>query len=369
MAFRSLLVRSVATAAAGGFALIATVGAAGAPSVSAGYHQVPFIAGPAGTTNPDSVTSGRGHIYIGYQNNAASDGTSGGPSLIVEYTMVGAATGRHWNVAGKNDGLRYNRFDGKLWATRNEDGNPGLTIIDLGSGAATNYSFPAPAHGGGYDDLAFTEESAFIVASAPANTGDHVPAIQKVTGLSGGTVSLATVLYDDSTVTDRATGKPVKLALSDPDSLWFTRSGELALTAQADAQTILIKDPGTEDQRASVINTTTAGAAEQLDDSAVATSPNAFLLVVDQTANMTYKLTRDGGFRKGTSYTQAPNDSKTPSIVGTLDTRTGVVTPIATGYGKPTGMIFVASGDGGDDNNPGGDNGNNDGGQGQNQDP
>jgi hypothetical protein len=86
-----------------------------------------------------------------------------------------------------------------------------LTIINLGSGVATNFVFPTPAHGGGYDDLAFTEEGTFIVASAPANPGLHVPAVQKITGLSGGTVSLETVLYDDSTVTDRSTGKPVKL--------------------------------------------------------------------------------------------------------------------------------------------------------------
>jgi hypothetical protein len=112
MAFRSLLSRTLATAAAGGFALSAAVSAAGAPTIAAGYHQVPFIAGPAGTTNPDSVTSGRGHIY--YQNDAASDGTSGGPSKIVEYTVAGVATGRSWPVAGKNDGLRFNRFVGKL---------------------------------------------------------------------------------------------------------------------------------------------------------------------------------------------------------------------------------------------------------------
>jgi hypothetical protein len=33
-------------------------------------------------------------------------------------------------VLGKSDGLEYNPFDHKLWALRDEDSNPALTLID-----------------------------------------------------------------------------------------------------------------------------------------------------------------------------------------------------------------------------------------------
>ena len=345
---RSLFARSLAAGAAAGAVAAAgiTAGAAGTPTVPSGYHLSTFATGSA-VTNPDSVTSGGGHIYIGYQNAAASDGSSGS-STIIEYTMTGTAQ-RTWTVPGKNDGLRYNKFDGKLWATRNEDGNPALTIIDLASGTATDYAFPSPAHGGGYDDLAFTRDRAFIVASNPTNAGAHVPAVLKVTSLSGGTVGLEPILYDDSTATDRASGKPVQLELSDPDSLWLTATGELALTAQGDAQMVFMKNPGQEDQVNEMVDTTTGGQAEQLDDTAFATSNSGFFLVVDQKAGATYKLTHDGGFQPGLTLSEAPNDSTVPSVVGTFNTHTGELTTISTGWIKPTGLLFVATGDDGQD--------------------
>lgn len=340
----SLALRSVGI---GMLAVLLTMGSspargAAGPVVAAGYHLTPFAVGN-GYSHPDSVTSGRSHIYVGYQNAAAADG-SAGTSTIVQYGLDGLVS-RSWTVAGKNDGLRLNPFTGKLWATRNEDANPALTIIDPETGVQSNYTFPPPRHGGGYDDLAFTREGAFLVASNPTNAGAHVPAVLKVTSLpvGGGIVGLDPILYDDSTATDRTSGQGTKLALGDPDSLWITFGGDLALTAQADRQMIFIADPGLPAQRTEVVNITAAGAPEELDDSAAVRSREGFLLVVDHDTNTTYKLTKDGGFDRGQSYSQAPKGSPVAGVVGTFDPRTGNLSPVVTGLVSPTGLLFVAA--------------------------
>ncbi|MBJ7602024.1 MAG: hypothetical protein JF888_02310 [Candidatus Dormibacteraeota bacterium] len=337
-------------------------GAAAGPMPAPGYDLTTFATGGR-SFNPDSVTSGGGHIFVGYQNATPPDG-SAGTSTIVEYGMD-AKVARSWTVAGKNDGLRLDPFTGKLWATRNEDANPALTIIDPKTGNKTDYSFPAPPHGGGYDDIAFTRQGTFIVASNPATPGAHLPAVQRVTSLAGGVVGLEPILYDDSAAIDRSSGKTTKLALSDPDSLWITSGGSLALTAQADRQVIFIKHPGSQSQRNEVVNVTTAGAAEELDDSAAVKSRQGFLLVVDHDTNTIYKLTKDGGFHSGPTYSQAPKGSPVAGVVGTFDTRTGKLSPVATGFVNPTGLLFVATGEpSGDDqgDNGGGDHNNQQGG-------
>lgn len=48
-----------------------------------------------------------------------------------------------------------------------------------------------------------------------------------------------------------------------------------------------------------------------------------------------------GRFASGDIYTQAPNDSVTVNFVATIDPTTGFVTPIAVGFLKATGMVFV----------------------------
>jgi len=344
----------IAAALAAGGAMLAAPLATAAPTVTPGNQLSTFSQGTAAHFNPDSVTSGRGFVYIGYQNATPSDGSSNLSSTIVQYRMNGTLV-RTWSVLGKNDGLRLNPFTGKLWATRNEDDKPGLTVIDPVTGAQADYTI-TPSHGGGYDDLAFTHQGTFVVASAPTLTGAHVPAIQRITSLAGGVAHLETVLFDDSTAVDRTTGKTVTLALSDPDSLWITTKRELALTAQADRQVIFIKNPGRPAQTNQVVNVTAAGAPDELDDSAVATSREGFFLVVDHDTNTTYKLTKAGGFTRGQAYTQAPKGSPLAGIVGTFNTHTGTVSPVVSGFGNPTGLLFVPT-DEGDSDHQGGDGG------------
>jgi hypothetical protein len=46
-------------------------------------------------------------------------------------------------------------------------------------------------------------------------------------------------------------------------------------------------------------------------------------------------------FTPGTVFTEMPSDSTIKSAVGTVDLATGFVTPIAVGFGSPTGMFFL----------------------------
>jgi len=100
-----------------------------------------------------------------YANNTPADGSGVGinnRSIIVEYSRSGQMVGT-FEVVGKADGLKYNPFDHKLWALRNEDAKPGLTLIDPRSGEKTDYTYAEPPlHGGGYDDVVFTKETTFI---------------------------------------------------------------------------------------------------------------------------------------------------------------------------------------------------------------
>jgi hypothetical protein len=78
-----------------------------------------------------------------------------------------------------------------------------------------------------------------------------------------------------------------------------------------------------------------------LDDTVWATSSKGRLLVVDATLNMVFWL-RPPQFSVGTIYTQTPDDSGVAGLIATVDPQTGILTPIALGFGKPTGLLFVS---------------------------
>lgn len=63
------------------------------------------------------------------------------------------------------------------------------------------------------------------------------------------------------------------------------------------------------------------------------------LLVVDGGSGVTYWI--KGSFASGDIYTQSPNDSGVDNFVGVIAPATGFVTPIAIGFQKATGMVFV----------------------------
>ncbi|GAC1407250.1 MAG: hypothetical protein NVSMB49_27110 [Ktedonobacteraceae bacterium] len=306
-----------------------------------GWQVSLFSKGTAEYSHPDSAVVDGDHVFLDYQNNTAKDGTDHLTSTIVEYTMDGKVV-KTFKASGHSDGMRMDPTTKLLWVVSNEDGNPVFETIDPASGTVTPYEFPKPPHGGGYDDVYFLNGMSFISASAPTlnKDGNNVfPALDKIT-LSNGKIVLTPILMGNADATDTTNGANnanVSLNMTDPDSLSTDGKGNLIVVDQGDSQIIMLTNPGTPHQKVSRL---TVGS--QLDDTVWATSKHGRLLVVDGTINETFWLSIPE-FTVGTVYTQTPDDSGVIGLIGAVDMSTGFVTPVAIGFTKPTGMLFVPS--------------------------
>ncbi|HKB89729.1 MAG TPA: hypothetical protein VKC60_04330, partial [Opitutaceae bacterium] len=203
------------------------------PKSVSGYAISVFATAPSNFTGPDSITSAHGNIFVSYTNGAAKDGSSGS-SVIVQYDTKGTVL-HTYTVAGRNDGLKYNPYDKMLWALRNEDGNPQLTLINPETGASQDltYAVNPPAHGGGYDDVAFLNGKVYLSASNPtvdAKGQNNFPSIVSAT-IVGSKVQVAPVLLDNAVLTNITTGSKTTSLQSDPDSLKIGPDHALFLTS------------------------------------------------------------------------------------------------------------------------------------------
>jgi hypothetical protein len=303
-----------------------------------GYHAQLFTSANSTVKNPDSVVVAGNRVFIDYQNVTAKDGSDGKSSTVVEYNMDGEPL-KQWSIPGHSDGMRMNPSTHVLWTTSNEDGNPAFATIDPAAGTVTKYTFPAPPHQGGYDDLYFLNGNAFVAASNPtldASGSNVFPAVDQISLNSNHTISLTPILMGNATATDSISRQAVTLDLTDPDSLSTDGKGSLVLVSQGDSEIITISNPGTSSQAVSRL-----AVGDQLDDT-VYPSGTGRLLVVDA-GGSTYWISKDTAFAAGSIYTQAPNDSGVTNFVGTVSPATGFITPIAVGFTKATGMVFVAS--------------------------
>ncbi len=304
----------------------------------AGYQVSLFASSTAKYTGPDSVAVDNGHVFIDYQNTTAKDCTDTNSSTVVEYTMDGKVV-KTFSIPGHSDGMRIDPATHIVWTTSCEDGNPKMATIDPSSGAIASYTFPSAPHGGGYDDFYFLNGMTFIAASNPtldASGNNPNPAIDQIT-LSNGQAVLKPILMGNATATDTTTAppSPVTLTLTDPDSLTTDGKGNLVLVSQADSELIVISNPGTAQQSVSRIPVGT-----QLDDTVWATATQGRLLITDAGTGLTLWV-RATHFITGTIYTETPDDSGVSGFVGIVSPSTGFVTPIAVGFVKATGMIFV----------------------------
>jgi hypothetical protein len=311
------------------------------PVAKTPYTVSVFAGPPNGLTNPDSITTANGNIYVVYANATNPDGT-GGFSTIVEYSPTGK-TLHSFDVTGKADGLKYNPFDHKLWALRNEDANPALTLIDPKSGLKTDYTYAQlpPVHGGGYDDVVFMQGETFISASNPnvdAKGQNHSPSIVKAR-LVNHQVFVTGVLQGDASLIDIATGQNVVSLQSDPDSLKVDSAGDLVLDSQADGDLIFINAPGSPNQAGLRLHLSN-GTSNQItvDDTVFPTSPSGTIYVVDTKGDTVYAVTSDA-FQPGGAYSASDSDG----ILGKVDLSTGLVTPIVTGMQTPHGALFVSA--------------------------
>ncbi len=304
-----------------------------------GYDVSVFAKGTKTLYNPDSVEVDGNYIWIGYQNGTNPTGTDGKSSTIVQYTRTGQIV-HTYSVLGRCDGLRIDPKTHLVWAMENEDANPHIVVINPITGSKTNYVYPKTAHGGGYDDAAFINGSAFISASNPTLNSaglNTAPAVLKVT-LSNGKARVTPVLYGNATATDIVTNQKVTLNLTDPDSVSIDRQGNLVVDSQADAELIFIHNPGTTKQ--TVLRLTLG---TQVDDTTWIPTAQGRLIIVDSKQNAIYSVRMSKtGFTPGTVYTEAPSDSGVAGFVGQLDPTTGTITPVIIGLDSPTGLGFIS---------------------------
>jgi hypothetical protein len=314
-------------------ALLACVAASAQVVASAPYTVSVFATSiPNVDFAPDSIAVLNGHVFVGYGDGAAPDGSDGKSSTIVEYDPNGDMV-TTYTVLGHNDGLRVNPSTRQLWAMQNEDANPNLVIIDPKNGTQKMYTFGPTPHGGGYDDIAFRGKDVFLSASNPSNNPNNAPAIVKAQ-ISGTTVTVTPVLSGTATAIDIPTDVPVSLNLQDPDSMIFNPLGDLVLDSQADAELIIVHRAGFFDQTAYHLALTENGSAVQIDDTVFATSSHGVILVSDRDGETVYAISRN-------IFSPAAPFSATPTTVAALDPETGVLTDIVTGMVSPHGMAFI----------------------------
>ncbi|MDP9122796.1 MAG: hypothetical protein M3O15_15735 [Acidobacteriota bacterium] len=314
---------------------------AAAPSVQSPYQLSVFATSQNGYSQPDSITLWREDILIGYQNHVAKDGSDGKSSTIVQYAPNGRVR-RTFSVPGHNDGLRVVGAS-DLWCLQNEDSNPNLVIIDLGTGRQRQLGFSFTDHGGGFDDIAVKNGDVYISLSNPNldSAGNNVfPALSRarVSG-RGSVVELEPVMTGNASAMDIPTGGTVTLNLTDPDSLTIDPRGNLVLNSQSDSELIFIRDPLTPNQAVGRLKIDVGGTATTVDETAFVPGPGTYMLFADVKADTVYRLDNPAfGFEPGTAYCT----SDTAGIVGVLNLDNGALTPVATGFGSTRGMVFVS---------------------------
>src|SRR5262249_183525 len=147
------------------------------------------------------------HVFIGYGDGHAPDGSDGLNSQVVEYNIQGGIV-HVYTLPGHNDGIKVDPFNHKVWAMQNEDANPNLVIIDPKSQHQKMYTFGPTPHGGGYDDIVFRGCDVFVSASNPANNPNTGPAIVKLK-LKGNKAEVSPVLAGNADAIDITTDQTV----------------------------------------------------------------------------------------------------------------------------------------------------------------
>ena len=331
--------------------IMAAASAQAAPTISVSTFAT---GGPVSATNPDSITTGDGSVWVEYGNNAVATGGSG-DSTIVQYSMSGAVQ-HMYMIPGLVDGLKFNPATGMVWALQNNDGNSTLLLIDPTTNtmsSALMYKSPpyvyGPTSGRGYDDVAFLDGKAYLSYSNPANPMD--PVVQRLNQGNNPSGTLTTKDILTAVQTNPAfssTGLPNP---PDIDSLKSTPSGQLVLTSEgdglgsafatSDGRFTLISHPGTGQQTVTnVIVTNAMGVnANKMDDVLFPGATAGTLYVADTNSNTVYALELTG------------LDPNTPiaslgsfNEVALVNPTTGVVgMTLLGGLPSPHGLDFVAS--------------------------
>src|SRR5450631_2687507 len=317
-------------------------GLAGTPALAqtavSPYELSVFASAPKGLSAPDSIAVLGDHVFVGYGDGNAPDGSDGKSTQIVEYSMDGTVE-YSYTVKGHSDGLKVNPSTHHLWALQNEDANANLVIINPKTHQKILYTFGPTLHGGGYDDLVFRGCKVYISASNPANNPNTGPAIVSAT-LDGNYVDVRPGLAGEASAIDIPSDAAVKLNLQDPDSMTLDPQGNIVLDSQGDQELIIVSDPGSSHQRVLHLplsyQTSSGSVPVEVDDTAFVTSTEGFILFADKGLNKVFLLKKKA-FAPGAAYTAADGGG----FVGTIDLTSGVIAPIVTGLKGPGGLVFV----------------------------
>jgi hypothetical protein len=311
-----------------------------------GYQVCLFVGATSAANHPDSVVYDGTHLWIGWQNITAKDGTDNKHSTVGEYTTSGTLV-KSWTIGGgtasgtgcHTDGMRWNPTTHTMWVMCNEDGHPRLFVINPSSSTPTQYSLPNPTPwGGGFDDIQFVNGVAYSDASNPTLNGagknNNPAALYKLT-LSGTKVNLTPVISGQPTAT--TLNPPVtsaKLNLTDPDSMMIDPQGDLVLDSQGDMELLFIHGLGTPSQTIHYLSVGTP-----VDDTVWPTASKGCMIIADNASGV-YSVC-SSLWVTSAPLTSAPNDSTIISFVGTLNLGSGLITPVIIGMNNPHGMAFI----------------------------
>jgi len=329
---------------------VAAVSAQAAPTVSVSTFAT---GGAVSATEPDSITTGGGSVWIEYGNGADSTGASG-DSTVLQYSTSGAV--QHiYTIAGLVDGLKLNPITGMVWALENNDGNATLSLINPASHMVSGplmYQSPpyvyGPTSGRGYDDVAFLNGKVYLSYTNPVNPTDPVLQMLNQGNTPSGTLTTTTILTAQQT--NPLFTSPTQ-APPDIDSLKSTPSGQLVLTSEgdglgsgfatSDGRFTLISNPGTAVQTATNVRVTNVADTNVngMDDVLFPGATAGTLYVSDTPTNTVYAIKLTG------------LDPNTPIVslgshgeVGLVNPVTGVVgMTLLGGLTAPHGLDFVAA--------------------------
>jgi hypothetical protein len=223
-----------------------------------------------------------------------------------------------------------------VWALQDNDGNSALTVINPTTNATTSHYYGASytnVANRGFDDAVFRNGQVFLSETNPAGSTDPV-IVQLTTGLSS-PLQISSILTSNFTGLNLTTGVPGSPTITDSDSLILTPNGDLALTGEADQEIVFVHLPGAVNQSESLVPLT--GPSGPItgfpDDTIYPTDTQVVFFVADTGANTVYKIIATG-LTPGSVFVDVGSE------FGSLNTTTGVVTPIFTGT-SPHGADFA----------------------------
>jgi hypothetical protein len=332
------------------FLMAAAASAQAAPTVSVSTFAT---GGAVSATQPDSITSGGGSVWVEYGNNAVSTGGTGS-STIVQYSTSGSVQ-HTYTVAGLVDGLKFNPVTGMVWALQNNDGNATLSLINptaMTVSAPLMYASPPYVYGAnsarGYDDVAFLNGKVYLSYTNPVNPTDPVLQILDQGNTPSGPLTTTTILTAQQTnplFTSSTQAPP------DTDSLKSTPSGQLVLTSEgdgvgpafnsSDGRYTLISNPGTALQTFTNLRITNSAMVNvnKMDDVVFPGATAGTLYVADTNNNTVYAIHLTGLDPNTPIATLGSFDE-----VALVNPLTGVAgTPLLSGLSGLHGLEFVAA--------------------------